>query len=83
MYSLGVLQTIAFTLGPRVSESAYKLFKSSILVAYDLLDLSDVSSVDFQRQTFWGPIFLVHVTRFGMLDVGHKVFTPQEEALDL
>ena len=66
-----------------MSESAYKLFKSSILVAYGLLDLSDISSVDFQRQTFWGPIFPVHVTRFGMLSGGHRVLTPQEEALDL
>lgn len=80
-YGLGAFQGAAFVLGPRVSGSACKPFKSGIFISHSPMVLlgSSISPIDFQSQTFWRLISSMKVSGTGCLVWDANSSLPREK----
>ena len=74
-------QITASALGPGMRETLWVPFKSGVSISHSLLPLWKVSPAGFQRQIFWGLIFLVLDPWAGDFSVGLRPLAPWGEAL--
>lgn len=81
-YSLVILKTAAFVLGPVVSENTCEPFKRRISIPYSPMSPSDVSSIGFVSSDFGGLSLQYRSKGLRLPAEGHKSLVPPREALD-
>ena len=75
-YSLRSFHTVAFTLGPQLSEFTCEPFKSRISILYSPVVLLDISPVVFRARHFGTPLSSAGLKGWGAWG-GHKPLSPQ------